>query len=578
MTKRFLAVAVLAILFVSIASAQDAKTVIANATKAMGYENLNTIQFSGPVSKEGLGLGQWISATKGWHHNTVRDYVRFIDLGTGTAQRNGAVKREGDMATGLLPGGAGLDPNFTNPPVPGTTRVEANANFAGKLDITLSPPGFLKLAAAAPNATVRNQGGRRLVTFDYPGVMAPSGAAYKVTGTINNQNMLEKVETAYEDTGASFYIFGDIAVEQVFSDYKDYGGVKFPSKITQNRAGVLYNEFTVADVKANGTVPAAIAPAAGGGGGRGAGGAGGQGGRGGGAPPAGGGGQGGRGGGAAAPPGPQKLADGVFAIGGGYKALAIDMKDGIVIVDAPTSGNMDVVALAKEAIPNKPISHLITSHMHFDHVEGMRSVLADGLKEVTLVTSDMNKDVVEKWFSNPRILQATTPAAGAAAAAPPPAAPAAGGQGGRGGGGGAALPWPDALAKSGKKVKFQYVKDKWTLKDDNHTIDVYPIKGALHSEDMVVVHLPKEKIIYQADAYNPGAVGAVTTGVGQLAFQKLLAAELDRLKIDYETVVAGHTRVATKQDLMVAIGRVPPPTPPAGAPAAAPAAGGRGGQ
>ena len=86
-----------------------------------------------------------------------------------------------------------------------------------------------------------------------------------------------------------------------------------------------------------------------------------------------------------------------------------------------------------------------------------------------------------------------------------------------------------------------------------------------------MVYLPKEKIIFEADAYNPGTAGQATNpnNGGQLAFQKLLASELDRLKIDYETIVAGHTREATKQDLMIAIGRVPPT-----APAAAPAAGG----
>jgi glyoxylase-like metal-dependent hydrolase (beta-lactamase superfamily II) len=631
MTRKFLAVAVLAILFVSVASAQDAKTVIANATKAMGYEGLNTIQYSGPISREGQALGQWLSPTKGWHHNTVRDFTRFIDLTAGTSQRNGTSKREGDTATGMLPGGAGLDPSAA-PGVAGTTNIAPTATFVQKLDITLSPPGFLKMAAAAPNATVRNQGGRRLVTFDYPGVMAPSGIPYKVTGTINNQNMLEKVETAYEDNANPHgYIFGDILVEQNYADYKDFGGVKFPTKITQLRAGVVYSDATIADVKANGTAPAAIVPAAGAGGRGGGGGApgapgapggGGQGGRGGaggapgagaggaapaggapgaggrgggggapaagGAPPAGGaqGGRGGGGGGQAAAPGPRKLADGVFVIiAGGSRSLAIDMKDGIVLVDAPLAQIDVTVAQAKAAIPNKQISHVITTHLHFDHVGGMRTALADGTKEVTLVTNDMSKDVIEKWFSTPRTLQAVTPAPGAAAApapAPAPAAPAAGGgQGGRGGGAAAApAPWPDALAKSGKKVKFQYVKDKWTLKDDNHTIEVHAIKGALHGEDMVVVYLPKEKIIFESDAYNPAPAGLAATNPtangGQLAFQKLLAAELDRLKLDYETIVAGHTREATKQDLMVAIGRVPPPPPAAGAPAAPAGGGGRG--
>src|SRR5437870_5390966 len=41
------------------AAAQDVKTVIANATKAMGYGGLNTIQYSGPLAHEGAGIGQW---------------------------------------------------------------------------------------------------------------------------------------------------------------------------------------------------------------------------------------------------------------------------------------------------------------------------------------------------------------------------------------------------------------------------------------------------------------------------------------------------------------------------------------
>src|SRR6185295_20235139 len=100
----------------------------------------------------------------------------------------------------------------------------------------------------------------------------------------------------------------------------------------------------------------------------------------------------------------------------------------------------------------------------------------------------------------------------------------------------APAPWPDALQQSGKKVKFLYVKDKLILKDETQTVEIYPLHGALHGEDMVVVYVPKAKAVFESDAYNPGAVGAVTNPTangGQLAFQKLLASELDRLKIDY---------------------------------------------
>ena len=137
--------------------------------------------------------------------------------------------------------------------------------------------------------------------------------------------------------------------------------------------------------------------------------------------------------------------------------------------------------------------------------------------------------------------------------------PAAGGRGGA-----APAPWPDALQQSGKKVKFQGVKDKLVLKDDTRTLELYALKGALHADDMIVAYLPKEKVIFESDAYNPGAPGAVTnptTNGGQRAFQKLLASESDRLKLDYTTIVSGHApgdgRDATKQDLMVATGKAP---------------------
>ena len=61
-------------------------------------------------------------------------------------------------------------------------------------------------------------------------------------------------------------------------------------------------------------------------------------------------------------------------------------------------------------------------------------------------------------------------------------------------------------------MRFEYIKgDKMVIKDSMNTIEIYPLKGAVHSEDMVIVYLPKAKAVYQADAWNPGAPGAATT-------------------------------------------------------------------
>src|SRR5262245_27776126 len=162
MLKKFTMALGLVALFTVTASAQDAKTVIANATKAMGYTNLNTIEYSGPVAHEGAGLGQWMSPSRGWHANTVQNFTRFIDYSAGTSQRTGTQSRPGDPATGLLPGGAGLDPS-TQPPAQNTSQIQNTGTWTQRLELTLSPPMFLRLASAASNPTAKSQSvnGRR---------------------------------------------------------------------------------------------------------------------------------------------------------------------------------------------------------------------------------------------------------------------------------------------------------------------------------------------------------------------------------------------------------------------------------
>jgi hypothetical protein len=153
----------------------------------------------------------------------------------------------------------------------------------------------------------------------------------------------------------------------------------------------------------------------------------------------------------------------------------------------------------------------------------------------------MDKPLYEAWFSNPRTLSAPDKLAQLQA---------------------------DAKAKGDKAAlakltpKFKWVGEKLVMKDDTQSVELYAIHGAVHGEDLIVAYLPKIKTIVEADAYNPGAPGAVAgpANSGQAAFQKLLASELDRLKLDYMYIVSVHApsgadRDVTKADLMKSIGR-----------------------
>ena len=75
---------------------------------------------------------------------------------------------------------------------------------------------------------------------------APSGQAYVVTGYINDQNLVEKVETRVDHP-----ILGDLLVEAEYFGYQDLGGVKVPERIMQKRAGLQTFEATITAATAN---------------------------------------------------------------------------------------------------------------------------------------------------------------------------------------------------------------------------------------------------------------------------------------------------------------------------------------
>src|SRR5207244_5977675 len=65
-------------------------------------------------------------------------------------------------------------------------------------------------------------------------------------GTINEQYLIEHVETRI-DAGLA----GDTLLESVYSDYKEFGGVKFPMHILQRQGGHPILDIMVADVEPN---------------------------------------------------------------------------------------------------------------------------------------------------------------------------------------------------------------------------------------------------------------------------------------------------------------------------------------
>jgi glyoxylase-like metal-dependent hydrolase (beta-lactamase superfamily II) len=349
------------------AAAQDAKTVIANASKAMGIDGVNSIHYYG-VAENG-NLGQNNNSNQPWPLQAANDYVRTIDF-TQPASRatwvNYAAPVTGGPAT-QTPGQQNINPQTTA--------------WAQQLEIWITPWGFLK-AAAANNATAHAQivGGKnyQVVTFNAP-VKSPAGLPYKMVGYIDSRNLVEKVRTWVENP-----IFGDMLVEAEYTYYRDGANdLKFPAQIVQKRGGWPFFTAYILGADANpANLQALLTP-----------------------PPGRGGGRGGEGrGGAPAGPTSEKLADGVYRINGAYNSLAVEFADYILLFE-PGPQNEEraqaVIAEAKRVIPNKPIRYGVISHHHFDHTSGLPAVVAEG---ITIVTPEVNRNFLMTALSAPRTL------------------------------------------------------------------------------------------------------------------------------------------------------------------------------
>jgi glyoxylase-like metal-dependent hydrolase (beta-lactamase superfamily II) len=513
MFKKSIGVVVCVFLLCLTVSGQDAKTIISNASKAMGADGVNSVMFYG--SGANFGLGQSNNANGPWPRTNLNDYTRAIDF-MQSASRASAVTWSAPVTGGAAVQGA-FNQNITS----------ANTGWAQQLEIWITPWGFLR-GAAQNNATAGAQtiDGKRyqVVTWNTT-QKAPSGISYRVVGYINDRNLVEKVETWLENP-----IFGDMLVEGIYTQYRDNNGFKWPSTIVQKRGGWPTFEAQLLGANPN---PANIqqlltppAPQRGGGGGApaapdGAPGGGGQRG----AAPAAGGQRGGAPGGApaaAAGPTSEKLADGVYRINGAYNALAVEFRDHVVLYEGGPQNearSQAIIAETKRVIPNKPIRYSILSHHHFDHSSGLPAVVAEG---ITIITHDVNKSFLETALNAPRTLQ------------------------------------PDSMSKSGRKPKIETVTDKRVLQDDTRTVEIYHVVGLPHADGMLIAHLPKERILAYADMFNLPTAAAPVPDPPVVGTQVFLR-NIERLNLTPERILSVHSlnpdRLTTLDDIRKSLGR-----------------------
>src|SRR5437764_7317071 len=232
---------------------QDAKTVIANAQKALG--DVKSITYSGSakdVAFQQCGTNAKDPNCRGTHDpmRPIDNYVRVIDLTTPASRATGATNN---------PSGGGA-----TTPMPGTFNQQVTSQQAAvsqpwgnSVEFYITPWGFLK-GAAENNATAsrRKVDGKNYTVLTWsPTVKAPSGKSYVINGYVDEKNLVDRVETWLGDN-----IMRDMHILAVYTGWKDFGGAMAPTKIVQTRGGWPFFDVDVTAAKANPADLATLVP------------------------------------------------------------------------------------------------------------------------------------------------------------------------------------------------------------------------------------------------------------------------------------------------------------------------------
>ena len=191
-----------------------------------------------------------------------------------------------------------------------------------------------------------------------------------------------------------------------------------------------------------------------------------------------------------------RIGDGIYwLVGSGYQTMFITTGQGVIAVDAPQPlGEKYIQAI--EETTDEPITHMIYSHGHQDHVGAAGQIFSD---DITYIAQRQTADVL--------------------ANASDPNRPVPG-------------------------IAFD---DEYTLSVGNQTLELYHI-GNYHSDGDIVIYSPDQKVVMAVDLLRPGITPFRAFAVTPDIDQYLKAHDTLAEDFDFDVLVSGHTQLLASKD------------------------------
>lgn len=154
------------------------------------------------------------------------------------------------------------------------------------------------------------------------------------------------------------------------------------------------------------------------------------------------------------------IAPGIWRLSNG--TTVFEFADHLSLFDLESNQFTAQAALdfARTLVAGKPVTQLIASHSHTDHMGGLRLAVAEGL---TVISRRNNETVLREMVTH------------------------------------AAPDFPDRLASHPKAMKFVPVDEHLRLSDRLMTVDLYWARANTHMADAIFAYVPAAKLIAEGD-------------------------------------------------------------------------------
>jgi glyoxylase-like metal-dependent hydrolase (beta-lactamase superfamily II) len=451
---------------------RGAADAMGGASKILAVDTL-TLEGSG----ENYNLGQNQSPASELPKLDVAELKRVIDF------KGGRWRQEGVRTPTYLTGnpapqrqvlGVAGDVAYNVSPTGTATRASARTASDRSAELYHHPVGILRAALAPQPAlsNARKEGGNDVVD------VSASGATYSLYLDESTKLPVKVVSKT------SNPLLGDVLMETQFSDYAETDGLKLPTVITSVLDGNTVAVTRVSATTLNGepgdlAAPAEAASAA------------------------------------ADPPAAIEVSEagkGIWYLTGQtHHSVLAEFSDHLVLIEVPNeTRTLAVIAKARELRPDKPLTHAVVTHHHFDHSGGIRAAVSEGL---TIIAQAGAADFIKDIVARPHTLE------------------------------------PDALQKNPKPLNLQTVDGELLLEDDSMKLALYPISGSPHADTLLMAHFPQEGgLLVEADVYSPPAPNAPPPPA--FPFAANLAENIQERKLKIANLLPIHGRMVPMSEMM----------------------------